>query len=135
MPFMSPLGAQQPGALPYVVSIDGQTASGIFVDNQPAASYMITPGQDLTVTLSVNVPASEDITDLSVALEPSGQTGQDPQVLDLQPLSPGPSTFTLYFAGSASELAPGTTWQLFMSTNAADGSYEGEQIATITVGP
>jgi hypothetical protein len=139
MPLMSPQGAQQPGALPYTVFMDGQSASGVFVDEQPAPAFMVAPGQDLTATLSVTVPASLNITDLSVSLEPFGQTGQDPQVQDVydnpaQPLSPGMYTFTLNWAGSASELQPGTTWSLFMSTSAPDGTAEGEPIATVSVG-
>jgi hypothetical protein len=120
--------------LPIMVSVDGQSHFGLSQRGLPTHwSYTVPPGQDLTITLRVEVPATLSITDLSVSLgdgsQARGMTLYDDAA---QPLTPGEHTFMGLWAGSASELQPGTTWSIYMSTNVPIPG-RGAPIATISV--
>jgi hypothetical protein len=128
----SPDSAQD--GLPIMVSVDGQSHLGLRQQGLPTRfSYTVPPGQDLTITLRVKVPATLSITDLSVSLgdgnQARGMTLYDDAA---QPLTPGEHTFMGIWAGSASELQPGTTWSIYMSTNVPVPD-KGAPIATISV--
>jgi hypothetical protein len=119
----------------YTLSMDGQTRSGIFQRGLSAnLSYKAPPGQDLAITLGVKIPAGLSITDLSVSLG-DGSPARAATVYDdaAQPLTPGEHTFSVIWAGSASELQPGTTWSIHLATN-APGQYKDAPIATVSVG-
>lgn len=129
--FTTPLIRQS--VLVYTLSMDGQTRNGIFQRGLPAnLSYKVPPGQDLAITLGVEIPAGLSITDLSVSLGDNGQA-REATVYDnaARPLAPGEHTFAVIWAGSSSELQPGTTWSMYMATNA---SSPNAPIATISVG-
>lgn len=128
----TPYSAQD--GLPIMVSVDGQSHLGLSQRGLPVRfSYTIPPGQDLTITLGVKVPATLSITDLSVTLG-DGNQARRLTLYDnaAQPLTPGEQTFTGVWAGSASELQPGTTWPIYLSTNVPI-PYKSAPIATISV--
>jgi hypothetical protein len=136
LPYITPQHVQQAPVFSYTLSMDGQRGSGVFMGDRPAPAYTVEPGQDLRITLSVAIPATLNITGLSVSLASTTQMGQDVTVYDdaAQPLAPGLHTFKLDLAGSAGDLQPGTTWSLYLAAGSADGSYDGSPVASVTAG-
>jgi hypothetical protein len=131
MPDIQPLTGGSPY---YQLNIDGQNGSNVFPDALSAPSFLVQPGQDLTVALDVTIPSGQSLTGMSVSLigaSGTGTPGVTPpdNAFSVQPLSPGTHVFVLSWPGSAGELRPGTHWSLFMSAG-ADG---GAAIARINV--
>jgi hypothetical protein len=124
---------------PYQVAMDGQHGGDVFPDASSMPAFTVKPGQDLTVSLDVTVPATQSITDLSVSLlgltQDAGRSDiQSPYNDSVQSQAPGTHVFLLSWPGSASELRPGTQWMLFMSAGAPNGRVS-SPIAQITVAP
>jgi hypothetical protein len=122
---------------PYRVTMNGQSAAAGFPDSSPVHSFMVKPGQDLTITLDVTIPSAQSVTDVSVSLigatSDTGGPDIQPSANDtVQPLTPGTHVFVLSWPGSASELKPGTQWPLYMSV-AGPGWRESDPIANVTV--
>jgi len=122
---------------PYQVAVDGQHGGGVFPDVSSLPTFTVKPGQDLTISLDLSVPAAQTITDLSAGL--SGTAGstsateiQTPYNDSVQTQAPGTQVFRISWPGSASEMRPGTQWTVSLSTSTPDLSYVAP-IASVTV--
>jgi hypothetical protein len=125
-----PAATSGSGPIGFTLSMDGQTASTTVPQGgppgdpgMPVLTYMVSPGEDLTATITLTIPPSADVTSLTFSLyKYSGPDSEHELLLPVyqdpaRPLAPGQHSFRLRWAGSASLLQAGGQFWLCMTTD------------------
>jgi hypothetical protein len=114
LPVVSPEPTAQLSPMPYALAINGLTVRGVFFQGrlplEAYPAYTIVPDRDLVVRLTVTVPATVHLTDVTLSLAQDTHAAVQAQFKVVfhdhaHPLAPGQHTFTARWTGSIANCA------------------------------